>query len=231
MNTLENLQRQLDNKFADVINAHHLLNEELTIEIPAEKLLHVCKILSEDEDLKFECLMDVCGVDYLTYGVDDWQTTTATGTGFDRGVESKSQEPKSTWKKPRFAVAYHLLSITHNRRLRVRTFATGEPPIVDSVINIWQAANWFEREVFDLFGIFFKGHPDLRRILTDYGFVGHPLRKDFPTSGHVEVRYDNAEGRVVNQPISIEPRTLVPRVIRHDSRYLDNKKLEVLQDV
>ncbi len=231
MNNLEKLQQQLDDKFADIISAHYLVNDELTIEIPAEKILHVAKILRDDADLKFECLMDVCGVDYLTYGIDDWQTTTATGTGFDRGVESKEQEPKSTWRKPRFAVVYHLLSITHNRRLRVRIFATGEPPMVDSVISVWQVANWFEREVFDLFGIFFKGHPDLRRILTDYGFIGHPLRKDFPTSGHVEVRYDHAEGRVVNQPVSIEPRTLVPRVIRHDSRYLDNKKVEGNQDV
>ena len=230
MITLEKLQQTLDEKFADAIASHNLEHGELTIEVPAEQIFHVCKVLHDDADLKFECLMDVCGVDYLTYGVDDWQTTSATGTGFDRGVECASQEPNSTWKKPRFAVVYHLLSINHNQRLRVRTFAQGEPPMVDSVISIWQSANWFEREAFDLFGIFFKGHPDLRRILTDYGFVGHPMRKNFPTSGHVAVRYDHAERRVINQPISIEPRTLVPRVIRHDSRYLDNKKVELNQD-
>ncbi len=120
----------------------------------------------------------------------------------------------------RFAVVYHLLSVQHNRRLRLRAWCEpGEPPMVDSVIEIWKAADWFEREAFDLFGILFRGHPDLRRLLTDYGFIGHPFRKDFPLSGNVEVRYDPAKGRVVYEPVSIEPRTLVPRVIRDDNRY------------
>ena len=120
----------------------------------------------------------------------------------------------------RFAVVYHLLSVTHNRRLRLRACCEpGEPPMIDSVIDVWTAANWFEREAFDLFGILFRGHPDLRRILTDYGFIGHPFRKDFPLIGNVEVRYDPAKGRVVYEPVSIEPRTLVPRVIRDDNRY------------
>jgi len=222
MNKLKRLQQTLDAKFADVMTSHSLAHGEVTIEVQAEHLFNVCKLLHDDADLNFACLIDVCGVDYLSYGVDDWQTNSATSTGFDRGVEADSEKPNSIWKKPRFAVVYHLLSLAHNQRLRVRTFAQGEPPMVDSVIHIWQSANWFEREAFDLFGIFFKGHPDLRRILTDYGFVGHPMRKDFPTSGHVEVRYDHARGRVVNQPISIAPRTLVPRVIRHDNRYQDN---------
>ena len=122
--------------------------------------------------------------------------------------------------EPRFAVVYHLLSLKHNHRLRLRTFAEGEPPVMHSVTDIWSSANWYEREAFDLFGILFEGHPDLRRILTDYGFVGHPFRKDFPLIGNVEVRYDIEKGRVVYQPVSIEPRTLVPRVIRDDHRYL-----------
>jgi NADH-quinone oxidoreductase subunit C len=121
--------------------------------------------------------------------------------------------------KNRFAAVYHLLSVTHNVRLRVKTFLDADRPIVDSVIGIWPSANWFEREAFDLFGILFTGHPDLRRILTDYGFIGHPFRKDFPLIGHVEMRYDPEQQRVVYQPVSIEPRTLVPRVIREDSRY------------
>ena len=121
----------------------------------------------------------------------------------------------------RFAVVYHLLSVTHNRRLRLRTWCEpGEPPMIDSVVGIWRAADWFEREAFDLFGILFRGHPDLRRILTDYGFIGHPFRKDFPLIGNVEVRYDPVKARVVYEPVSIEPRTLVPRVIRDDNRYV-----------
>jgi NADH-quinone oxidoreductase subunit C len=162
--------------------------------------------------------MDVCGVDYLDYGFSEWATEETTLTGFSRGVES---EPKRVipWHKPRFAVVYHLLSVSLNHRIRLRTFPLGEPPIVNSVIEIWESANWFEREAFDLFGIMFEGHPDLRRILTDYGFIGHPFRKDFPLIGNVEPRYDAAEQRVIYEPVSILPRTLVPKVIREDNRY------------
>ena len=230
MNKLNDLQQTLDQKFADVTLSHTLAHGELTLEVPAENILSVCRILHDDMDLNFACLIDICAVDYLHYGLADWQTTTATSTGFDRGVKHDNKEHHSIWNKPRFAVVYHLLSLAHNQRLRVRTFAQDEPPMVDSVISVWQAANWFEREAFDLFGIFFRGHPDLRRILTDYGFVGHPMRKDFPTSGHVEVRYDHAQQRVVNQPVSIEPRTLVPRVIRDDNRYQDSAVKEVVED-
>jgi NADH-quinone oxidoreductase subunit C len=126
------------------------------------------------------------------------------------------KEAGEDWTRPRFAVVYHLLSTSRNQRLRLRVFIEESSPIVDSVIDIWKSADWFEREVFDLFGILFKGHPDLRRILTDYGFVGHPFRKDFPLTGHVEMRYDAEKGRVVYQPVSIEPRVLVPRVIREE---------------
>ncbi|OGI45027.1 MAG: NADH-quinone oxidoreductase subunit C, partial [Candidatus Muproteobacteria bacterium RBG_16_65_31] len=148
---------------------------------------------------EFGCaqLIDLCGVDYLYHG----RETDETGT---------------SWSGPRFAVVYHLLSLAHNRRLRLRTFLDDELPVVESVVGIWSSANWFEREAFDLFGIVFDGHPDLRRILTDYGFIGHPFRKDFPLIGQVEMRYDPDKGRVVYQPVSIEARVLVPRVIREE---------------
>jgi NADH-quinone oxidoreductase subunit C len=223
MSKLEKLVDVLNEKFADVFTSCKLQRDEVTIEVPSDKMLAVCKVLRDDPDLGFECAMDVCGVDYLKYGVDQWQTESATGTGFDRGVECASEQPSSTWKKPRFAVVYHLLSIKHNWRLRVRAFAQGNPPMIDSMISIWQGVDWFEREAFDLFGILFKGHPDLRRILTDYGFVGHPMRKDFPVIGNVEVRYDHAKGRVIYQPVTIKERILVPRVIRHDDRYQGDK--------
>ena len=230
MNKLEKLQQVLDENFAEVMTSHTLVNGEITVEVPAATVITVCQRLRDHADLQFACLMDVCGVDYLTYGVGEWQTQTATSTGFDRAVEPLGKQEQSTWKKPRFAVVYHLLSIKYNWRLRLRTFATGEPPVVDSVVSIWQSANWFEREAFDLFGIYFKGHPDLRRILTDYGFVGHPMCKDFPLVGKVEVRYDHKQTRVVNQPVSIQPRTLVPRVIRNDSRYTDTTKQNQVHD-
>jgi NADH-quinone oxidoreductase subunit C len=166
--------------------------------------------------------MDVCGVDYLTYGTDEWNTEDATETGFSRGVERGPVilDETEAFPEKRFAVVYHLLSLANNLRLRLRIFTgTENPPIVKSVVDIWNSANWFERETFDLYGILFEGHPDLRRILTDYGFIGHPFRKDFPLIGNVEVSYDAEKGRVAYKPVSIEPRTLVPRVIRDDNRY------------
>jgi NADH-quinone oxidoreductase subunit C len=206
---------------------------ELTFEVAPAALRAVCGVLRDDPEYRFEQLIDLCGVDYSLYGQDEWNTDTATFRGFSRGVQrtltpsltpSLSREAGegagTAGEGRRFAVVYHLLSVTHNRRLRLRTWCEpGEPPMIDSVIETWKAADWFEREAFDLFGILFRGHPDLRRILTDYGFLGHPFRKDFPLSGNVEVRYDPAKGRVVYEPVSIEPRTLVPRVIRDDNRY------------
>jgi NADH-quinone oxidoreductase subunit C len=190
---------------------------ELTFEVSTADLLAVCRHLRDDPDLKFEQLVDLSGVDYLDYGRTEWNTQEATGSGFSRGVESVPSAPTAR----RFAVAYHMLSIVHNTRVRLRCYCEdGEPPLIDSVIDVWASANWYEREVFDLFGVLFRGHPDLRRILTDYGFIGHPFRKDFPLIGNVEVRYDPEQGRVVYEPVSIEPRTLVPRVIRDDSRYI-----------
>ncbi len=178
---------------------------EVTAVVRAAELLEVARALRDEEPFRFEQLMDLCGVDYLGYGQADEVDGTRSGTG--------------TWDGPRFAVVYHLLSLSHNRRLRLKVFLEGDPPRVASVVEIWNSANWYEREAFDLFGILFEGHPDLRRILTDYGFMGHPFRKDFPLSGHVEMRYDPEKRRVVYEPVSIEPRVLVRRVIRRDNRY------------
>jgi NADH-quinone oxidoreductase subunit C len=170
-------------------------------------------------ELSFEQLTDLSGIDYLEFGRSEWTTEQATSTGFSRGVERGTAHPVEG--RPRFAVVCHLLSVAHNVRLRVRCHCSpGEPPMLDSVTGIWASASWYEREAFDLFGILFRGHPDLRRILTDYGFIGHPFRKDFPVCGNVEVRYDPAKGRVVYEPVSIEPRVTVPKVIRKDLKHM-----------
>ena len=192
---------------------------ELAYEVEAAALLRVCRAVRDTEDLRFEMLMDLAGIDYLNYGRDDWQGQSATRSGFSRG-RSPQEAPPDPGAPGRFAVVYNLLSITHNQRLRLKALCpdTAEP-VLDSVVDIWASANWFEREAFDLYGILFRGHPDLRRILTDYGFIGHPFRKDFPLIGNVEVQYDPERQRVVYQPVSITPRVLVPKVIRHDHRY------------
>jgi NADH-quinone oxidoreductase subunit C len=193
-------------------------DHELACDVELSELLHACRTLRDAPDLKFEMLMDVAGVDYLHYGRDEWQTTTATRSGFSRGRVARDSAPDPDMPG-RFAVVYQLLSITHNHRMRLRVRCPDtREPVVDSVIGIWSSANWFEREAFDLFGIVFRGHPDLRRILTDYGFIGHPFRKDFPLIGNVEVQYDPDKRRVVYQPVSIVPRVLVPKVIRQDNR-------------
>ncbi len=200
---------------------------ELGYEVAPGELLEVCTELRDGEGLQFEMLMDLCGVDYLSWGRDEWRTEAATDTGFSRAAiqETIIPEPDEEYDPRRFAVVYHLMSISLNHRLRLKVYTgSGNPPMLSSVVPIWNSANWFEREAFDLFGILFDGHPDLRRILTDYGFIGHPFRKDFPLSGNLEVRYDPEQGRVVYQPVSIEPRTLVPRVIRDDNRYSDELK-------
>jgi NADH-quinone oxidoreductase subunit C len=205
-------------------------NDEYTLTTSASNLTCVCTALRHDQGMQFEQLIDVAGVDYLEYGKTEWKTKQATGTGFSRGVSENTfgrftfddNKIKPNMSEPRFAAVYHLLSIANNRRLRVKAICEDNQfPIVPSVCAIWSSANWFEREAFDLYGIVFEGHPDLRRLLTDYGFVGHPLRKDFPLVGHVEVRYDPSQERVIYEPVSIEPRVLVPKVIRHDHRYDD----------
>ena len=194
---------------------------QVTVEVDAGNLRSMCTALRDEEEFAFHQLVDLCGVDYLDYGRVDWQTSeTATSDGFSRGVERREDRQEDS-DSSRYVVVYHLLSHSHNQRLRLKTQAPGNPPCVDSVVDIWSSANWFEREAFDLYGILFDGHPDLRRILTDYGFIGHPFRKDFPLIGDVEVRYDPEKKRVVYEPVSIEPRTLVPRVIRHDQGYAD----------
>jgi len=194
------------------------LPDELCYEVPPEKLKEACLILRDSPELKFEILVDVAGLDYLDYGTTEWKTYSATTSGFSRGVNR--DVPRKPHDGARFAVAYHLLSITNNQRLRLRSRCIdAEDPVIDSVVDIWPGANWFEREAFDLFGILFAGHPDLRRILTDYGFIGHPFRKDFPLIGNIEVRYDAEKQRVVYEPVTIESRTLVPKVIRDDNRY------------
>ena len=195
---------------------------ELTFEVAKSDLIEVATAFRNEADFGFEMLMDVCGVDYQGYGADEWNTQDVTTTGFSRGVERKPVilDESDEFDGRRFAVVYHLLSLQHNHRVRLRVFTgTDNPPVVKSVVDIWNGANWFERETFDLFGILFEGHPDLRRILTDYGFIGHPFRKDFPLVGNVEVSYDDEKGRVAYKPVSIEERTLVPRVIRDDNRY------------
>jgi NADH-quinone oxidoreductase subunit C len=214
--------------FADRLTPIENTAGELTFELAAEQLLGVAGLLRDRPEFKFDMLVDVCGVDYLEFGRAEWKTFQATTSGFSRGVarNGASSEDISGFvagtapSGRRYAVVYHLLSVSLNHRLRLRVFCPDDTqPMVDSLCAVWASANWFEREAFDLFGVMFRGHPDLRRLLTDYGFIGHPFRKDFPISGHVEVRYDPEKGRVVYQPVTIEPRVLVPKVIRKDNRY------------
>jgi len=194
--TLQALLAHARETFADAIVGERVDVGEVTLEVRRDQWLKMARRLRDDNLFRFEQLIDVCGVDYLGY---------------------RAEAPDGPRGGPRFAAVYHLLSVSRNQRLRVRVFLDDNLPIVDSVTDIWPSANWFEREAFDLFGIVFEGHPDLRRILTDYGFIGYPFRKDFPLSGHVEMRYDPEKQRVVYQPVTIEPRILVPRVIREES--------------
>ncbi|MBK5970133.1 MULTISPECIES: NADH-quinone oxidoreductase subunit C [Thiorhodovibrio] len=215
---LDALAASLTEVFASRAVEVLIASGEVTMVVTAADLLAVCGELRDRPEFAFAQIIDLCGVDYAAFGRSEWDTELASADGFGRGVD---REPDLELDSPqRFAVVYHLLSLTHNRRLRLRVFAPGAQPMVDSVVPVWPVADWFEREAFDLFGILFKGHPDLRRILTDYGFVGHPFRKDFPLSGQVEMRYDPEQQRVVYEPVKIDPRVLVPRVIRDDSRYL-----------
>lgn len=217
--SLEKLAAEIIDEFGDGLGAAvSPRTRELSLELAdASRLLELAQLLRDK--FGFEMLIDLAGVDYLGYGVAEWKTESATITGYSRAVDV----PQAVFEPPgkgRFAVVYHLLSINRNQRLRMRAFCPDdEQPIIDSLIGVWASADWYEREAFDLFGILFDGHPDLRRLLTDYGFIGHPFRKDFPLIGNVEVRYDPEKGRVIYQPVTIEPRTLVPKVIRDDNRY------------
>jgi len=214
-------------RFGDRVSVGASLKGIQTIEVDVDAWLEVCRALRDEEEFCYEQLTDLCGVDYLSYGQSEWDTTEASTEGFGRGVEGMGPgrfdwagRPEAEDIKQRFGVVVHLLSFKHNRRLRVRCYAPDEGmPIVPSLVEIWSSANWYEREAFDLFGVVFEGHPDLRRILTDYGFTGHPFRKDFPLIGNVAVRYDSQKKRVVYEPVEIEPRVGVPRVLRNDSRY------------
>jgi NADH-quinone oxidoreductase subunit C len=190
---LDTLQAALQATFGDTLASLVRARGEITVTVGSDRYLEVARMLRDEPALKFEQLIDLCGVDYADY----------------------RNEP---WGGRRFCVVTHLLSVTHNWRVRLKVFAPDdELPSVASVNEFWSAANWFEREAFDFFGILFEGHVDLRRILTDYGFIGHPMRKDFPTSGHVEMRYDAEKKRVIYQPVSIEPREITPRVVREDN--------------
>ncbi|MGH8298997.1 MAG: NADH-quinone oxidoreductase subunit C [Steroidobacteraceae bacterium] len=213
------LSRRIETQLKESVQRLPSMPGDLAYEVRPEALLTACRTLRDAPDLKFEMLMDLAAVDYLHYGRDEWETASATRSGFSRGRVARATAPDPAMPG-RFAVVYQLLSVTHNARLRLRVKCPDtQEPTVDSVIGVWASANWFEREAFDLFGILFRGHPDLRRILTDYGFIGHPFRKDFPLIGNVEVQYDPERKRVVYQPVSIVPRVLVPKVIRHDHRY------------
>jgi len=218
----ETLAARISERFGEKVVRVDSTCGELTFELSKADLLEVANVLQAETEFAVDQLIDVCGVDYLAYGEVEWKTESATESGYSRGVEREPVilDESDTFDSRRFAVVYHLLSVQHNVRLRLRVF-TGEenPPIVPSLVGVWSSANWFEREAFDLFGILFEGHPDLRRILTDYGFIGHPFRKDFPLIGNVEVKYDADKGRVAYQPVTIESRILVPRVIRDDNRY------------
>ncbi len=216
MSRVEATARAVATRFGDRARPAAALPGEHAVDVAPADLVAVCRELRDAPDLAFEQLIDLSGVDYLDYGRDEWTTLSSTATGFSRGVErgARAEAPASAG---RFAVSYQLLSVSRNARLRLRCHCpAGEPPMIDSVTEVWPAADWYEREAFDLYGILFRGHPDLRRILTDYGFIGHPFRKDFPLSGYVEVRYDPARGRVVQEPVSIEPRVTVPKVIRKE---------------
>jgi NADH-quinone oxidoreductase subunit C len=216
---IEALAASIDAHVEGRVRRIHSLASEVAFEVGTADLQSVCWVLRDTPELGFEMLMDLTAVDYLHFGRDEWQTISATHSGFSRGRVARESAHLPAGEA-RFAIVYQLLSITHNQRLRLRVpCAAGDEPVVDSVIDVWASANWFEREAFDLYGILFRGHPDLRRLLTDYGFIGHPFRKDFPLAGNVEVRYDADKKRVIYQPVTIEPRVLVPKVIRDDHRY------------
>lgn len=198
--------------------------DEVTVECDIDTIIPFLQELKNNDTFCFDQLMDLSVVDYLTYGESDWSTDAATEQGFSRAVEPQNPSSIASLNGDRrFAVVYHLLSTRNNQRIRVKVFLSSDIAVIPSACTIWKSADWFEREAYDLFGVLFSGHPDLRRILTDYGFIGHPFRKDFPVSGHVEMRYDAKLQRVIYEPVDIEPRILEPRVVRKDNRYIDEQ--------
>lgn len=225
------LAERLAARFGDTLKIS-VVRHETTAELAPADLLAVATALRDEPGFRFTELVDLCGIDYLGYGQNEWDTADVSWTGFSRGVEGEAvgrfdwaDRPRDVERPRRFASVMHLLSIEHNQRLRLRVFCADDSlPLVPSVCGIWPGVNWFEREAFDLYGIVYDGHPDLRRILTDYGFVGHPFRKDFPLIGNVEVRYDAEQKRVVYEPVtSVVPRVGVPRVIRDDADLMQAK--------
>jgi NADH-quinone oxidoreductase subunit C len=239
-NSKQQLADSLRAHFGDRLTSVNLEYREVTVVLPAENLIEVASEIRDNSDFGFEQLVDLSGVDYSQFGQTEWQTNEASQAGFSRGVDAATtmgrmqfgdEIESSVAPGSRFAVAYHLLSYRNNRRLRLKVYAADDEfPVVPTVTEVWNSANWYEREAFDLFGILFSGHPDLRRILSDYGFIGHPFRKDFPLIGHVEMRYDPEKARVIYEPVSIEPRVLVPKVIRQDHRYIADEQEEAGDD-
>jgi NADH-quinone oxidoreductase subunit C len=225
----EPLITTLQNKLAH-IDAVEPTEDMPTLAIHPDHVIDTMMVLRDDPALHFETLTDLCGVDYLKYGVDDWRGAVTSSTGFQRGKQVQRDQKNTAWDKPRYAVVYHLLSLEHNQRLRIKVYVEEDSMHAPSVMGIWPSADWFEREAYDLFGLVFDGHPDLRRLLTDYGFVGHPFRKDFPMEGHVEMVYDGKQQRCVYQPVSIRPRVNIPKVIRTDSRYMPTQVSEEEHD-
>lgn len=229
-NSKQQVADSLRSHFGDRLSSVNLEFKEITAVVSVDNYIDVATELRDNSDFGFQQLVDLCGVDYSQFGQAEWQTNDASHAGFSRGVDAATttgrlqfgDELESvTEAGSRFAISCHLLSYNNNRRLRLKVYAPDDSfPVIPTITEVWNSANWYEREAFDLFGILFSGHPDLRRILTDYGFVGHPFRKDFPLIGHVEMRYDPEKERVVYEPVTIEPRVLVPKVIRQDHRYV-----------
>lgn len=233
-NSRQQLADSLRSHFGDRLVSVNLEFKEITAVVTVDNYIEVATELRDIAEFGFQQLVDLSGVDYSQFGQAEWQTNDASRAGFSRGVDAAAttgrlqfgDELESVSEQGRrFAASSHLLSYSNNLRLRLKVYAPDDSfPVVPTITEVWNSANWYEREAFDLFGILFSGHPDLRRILTDYGFVGHPFRKDFPLVGHVEMRYDPEKERVVYEPVTIEPRVLVPKVIREDNRYLPSER-------
>ena len=221
MTDTASLAEKLTARFKDITSGCETDRDQITLVVTPSHLLSICEALRDEADFSFSQLIDLCGVDYAAYGQVEWATLQTTASVCSRVLKITAVIGDTN---QRFAVVYHLLSIKKNHRLRVRCYLPEEDPKLPSVTEIWSSANWYEREAYDMFGILFDGHPDLRRLLTDYGFIGHPFRKDFPLEGNVEVRYDPDQQRVVYQPVTITNRVLVPRVIRDDSRYISDEE-------
>ena len=215
------LAEKLTARFEDTLSGCLTNHNQITLVVNPSHLLSICEALRDEDDFSFSQLIDLCGVDYSAYGQVDWATNETTSTGFSRG---RSKTSVNINNEERFAVVYHLLSIQHNHRLRVRCYLPEENPKLPTMTKIWSSADWYDLEAYDMFGILFEGHPDLRRLLTDYGFIGHPFRKDFPLEGNVEVRYDPDKQKVIYEPVTITNRVLVPRVIRDDNRYIPDEE-------